>query len=107
VFDFFFQDGMEGGSADFWHGASFMARHTLGEKCAVAARVEYFSDKSGVLITTGTPENFQTVSGSVNFDYAPAAFLTWRVEGRLFASRDPIYASKVAMKKTDGASLSL
>ncbi len=102
VFDFGFQKQASGSSYDSWHGSSVMVRHILSKQWAIAGRVEYFSDKYGILISTGTPNNFQTVSGSLNVDYAPAANLLWRLEGRLFSSKDPIYPSETGVEKTDG-----
>ena len=102
IFDFGFQKQASGSSYDPWHASSIMSRHTLNDQWAIAARVEYFSDEKGVLIPTGTPNNFQTVSGSVNVDYAPAANLLWRIEGRLFNSKDAVYPTETGMEKTDG-----
>jgi hypothetical protein len=77
-------------------------KHVMGERWSIAGRVEYFYDRYGVLIPTGTPNNFQTVSGSLNVDYAPAANLLWRLEGRVFNAKDPIYPSKAGMENKDG-----
>jgi len=102
TFDFGFQKQATGSSYDPWHGASVMVKHVMGERWSIAGRVEYFYDRYGVLIPTGTPNNFQTVSGSLNVDYAPAANLLWRLEGRVFNAKDPIYPSKAGMESKDG-----
>ena len=57
---------------------------------------------SGVIVSTGTPGNFQTVSGSVNVDFAPSPRILWRVELRTFRSKDEIYPTRSGMKKNDG-----
>ena len=102
VLDFGFQKEASGSSYDPWHGSSVMVKHLLDDQWAIAGRVEYFSDEHGILIPTGTPDNFQTISTSLNIDYAPAANVVWRIEGRLFDSRDPIYPSITGVEKTDG-----
>jgi hypothetical protein len=79
-----------------------MTRHTITEQWALAARVEYFFDEKGVLIPTGTSNNFKTVSGSINLDYASASNLLWRLEARVLSSKDAIYPSHSGMHKTDG-----
>ncbi len=102
VFDLGFQKQASGSSSDAWHALSIMAKHTVNDRWAIAARAEYFSDPKGVLIPTGTPNNFQTISSSINVDYSPATNLVWRIEGRLFNAKDPIYPSETGLAKTDG-----
>jgi hypothetical protein len=102
VFDVGFQKQASGGAYDSWHAATLMVKHTINQHWAVAARGEYFSDKNGVIIPTGTPNNFQTTGGSINVDYAASSNLLWRLEGRLFNSKDPLYPSGGELKKTDG-----
>ena len=87
---------------DMWHTASFMARCAISDQWALAARAEYFSDKTGIIVPTGTPDNFQTVSASVNLDFAPTPMVTWRVEARVFNSKDAVYPSLNGMQHNDG-----
>jgi hypothetical protein len=102
VFDIGFQKQMVGDTYDVWHAASVMVKHTINQEWAIAVRGEYFSDRYGVIIPTGTPNNFQTIGGSVNMDYAPTQALLWRIEARLFSSKDEIYPSASEISKTDG-----
>ncbi|MGB2868937.1 MAG: porin [Bacteroidota bacterium] len=102
VFDVGMQKQPAGNSYNVWHTASAMVRHAINEQWAVAGRVEYFMDKNGILIPTGTPSNFQTTGVSVNIDYAPVPNLMWRVEARTFNSRDAVYQTKSGPKNTDG-----
>jgi hypothetical protein len=60
-------------------------------KLAVAVRGEYYSDKNGILIATGTPNGFQTFGYSLNFDYKISDSVMWRLEGRGLSSKDKIF----------------
>jgi hypothetical protein len=102
VFDIGLQKRATGTSYDSWHAASLMARHIVNTQWAIAARAEYFHDEKGVIIATGTPNNFRTIGGSVNADYAPSPNLLWRIEARLLRSKDPIYPSRAGLNKSDG-----
>lgn len=102
VFDFGFQKQAVGSSYDSWHAASVMARHTINDKWSIAGRAEYFTDKKGVIISTGTTNNFQTVAGSVNVDFAPTPNLLWRLEARVFNSKDAVYPTRDGVEKVDG-----
>ena len=91
-----------GSSSDMWHGGSLMTRYRFSDRWAIGGRLEYFSDEAGVIVPTGTPENFQTVSASVNVDLSVVPNLLWRIEGRMFQSRGAIYPSESGMKNNDG-----
>jgi hypothetical protein len=60
-------------------------------KIAAAIRGEYYSDKNGILIATGTPNGFQTFGYSLNFDYNISNNVMWRMEGRGLSSKDKIF----------------
>lgn len=77
-----------------WYSPIVIARFKVTDKAALAARVEYYSDKRGVIISTGTPNGFQTFGGSVNFDYAIQQNALWRIEARTLASRDTLFATR-------------
>jgi hypothetical protein len=57
----------------------------------VALRGEYYSDKNGMLISTGTPNGFQTTGASLNIDFLPLKSVALRLEGRTLNSRDKIF----------------
>lgn len=60
-------------------------------KLAVAVRGEYYNDKNGIIITTGTPNGFQTFGYSLNFDYKFSDNAMWRIEGRGLSSKDKMF----------------
>ncbi|MCC6817064.1 MAG: porin [Saprospiraceae bacterium] len=61
------------------------------DKFSITARGEYFSDANGVIIATGTPNNFQTFGYSLNLDYQIHNNVLWRIEGRGFTSEDNVF----------------
>jgi hypothetical protein len=71
-----------------WYTPVLIARYQPIEKLALAARFEYYSDRNGVIIATGTPNGFETFGYSLNLDVIPFANAMIRMEGRLFQSRE-------------------
>ncbi len=94
-FDFGFEQKSHQ-SADYnaWLTPVIIARYSATDKLRIAARAEYYQDKNGVIIATGTPNGFQTFGYSLNLDYAVLDNLVWRVEGRIFDSKDRIFVDK-------------
>jgi hypothetical protein len=66
-------------------------RYQCCNKVAVAVRGEYYNDKNGIIISTGTPNGFQTFGYSLNFDYKISDNVMWRIEGRGLTSKDMIF----------------
>lgn len=85
------------GSSDYnvWYSPVLIARFTPGEKLAFSARAEYYSDQGKVIISTGTPNGFQTFGYSVNMDVRVMENVLWRLEARTFNSqRDNIFLDR-------------
>ncbi|RYY59345.1 MAG: porin [Chitinophagaceae bacterium] len=74
-----------------WYSPVGILRYTPASKWAVALRGEYFSDKDGVIIITGTPAGFRTSGISLNLDYLPVTNVAIRLEGRTLHSEDDIF----------------
>lgn len=68
-----------------------IAQYKLGPKFAVAARAEYYKDKDGIFIPTGTPHGFKTMGYSLNLDYSPISNAVMRLEGKVYDSKDKIF----------------
>ncbi len=66
-------------------------KYQLTDKFAMAARGEFYNDKNGIIIATGTENGFQTSGFSLNLDYAPAGNVVCRIEGRTLNSKDKIF----------------
>lgn len=68
-----------------------IAQYKLNPQWAVAGRFEYYEDKQGMIISSGTPNGFQTSGYSMNVDYAPVSHAVIRLEGKLYDSKDKIF----------------
>jgi hypothetical protein len=102
IFDVGVQRRDAGRVYDSWHAGALLCRYVLDSHWAFGGRVEYYYDSRGVIIATGTPNNFQTVAASLNVDYAPFPDVVWRAEVRTFQSRDEIYPRRGTPSKADG-----
>jgi hypothetical protein len=80
-------------SSEYYHIISpvAIARYQLANKWAMAGRVEYYQDKNGIFIATGTPNGFKTTGYSLNLDYAPVTNAVIRLEGKLYDSKDDFF----------------
>jgi hypothetical protein len=86
-----------------WYTPVAILRYTASSQWAVAVRGEYFNDKDGVIITTGTPNGFKTSGFSLNVDYLPLPNVALRMEGRLFNSKDDIFVKDKSLTNTSAA----
>jgi hypothetical protein len=84
------------GSSEYnnWFVPVLIARYSPSPKVNIAARGEYFQDKNGVIIDTGTENGFKTFGVSANIDYAIFPGVLWRVEARNLNSKDRIFLER-------------
>lgn len=75
-----------------WYSPVLIVKYSLSKKLNIGMRGEYYSDKYQVIIATGTPNGFQTYGYSLNIDYSIAENIMWRLEGRVFESKDAIFS---------------
>ncbi len=68
-----------------------IAKYKLDPKWAVAARAEYYEDKDGIFIPTGTKNGFNTFGYSINLDYVPISNAVVRLEGKIYDHKDKIF----------------
>jgi hypothetical protein len=78
---------------DTWYSPVAILKYSPSNRVNVAVRGEYYSDKNQVIVSTGTPNGFQTWGYSVNLDYNIADNLMWRIEGRGFNNKDQSFAN--------------
>jgi hypothetical protein len=76
---------------DIWFSPILIAQYKPTTKIQLAARGEYYQDKKGVIIATGTPNGFKTYGFSANFDYLVTENLMFRVEARNLNSKDAVF----------------
>lgn len=94
-FDYGTEQKMKGSSDDNnWFVPVLIARYSPSPKVNIAARGEYFQDKNGVIIATGTENGFRTFGVSANVDYAIFPGVLWRVEARNLSSKDRIFLER-------------
>jgi hypothetical protein len=67
-------------------------RFKVSERTYVAARWELYQDKDGVIIATATPNGFNTMGYSLNFDHWISPNVVWRLEARMLQSEDEVFA---------------
>ncbi len=97
-FDIGAEQENKGSSAmNTWVNPTIILKYTPTAKTAIAIRAEYYDDKNGVIISTGTPNGFKTWGFSANFDYAIANNIVWRAEVRTLNSKDNIFTRNIHM----------
>lgn len=91
-FDIGAQQTSKGSSKyNIWYTPIVIMKYSPTNKFSIAARAEYYADKNGVMISTGTINGFQTFSYSLNLDYNISNHAIWRIEARGFNSKDKIF----------------
>lgn len=85
------QKNKDSSAMNTWFNPTIILKYTPTTKTAIAIRAEYYDDKNGVIIVTGTPNGFKTWGFSTNFDYNIANNIVWRVEARTLNSKDNIF----------------
>jgi hypothetical protein len=81
------------GSSDYdvWFSPIVIAQYKPTAKIQLAARGEYYQDKKGVIIATGTVNGFKTYGFSANFDYLVADNVMFRLEARNLNGKDDVF----------------
>lgn len=88
-FDIGAQQTVNGSSV--WYSPVIILQHKPTAKIQLAARAEYYQDKQGVIIATGTPNGFKTYGFSANFDYLVSDNVLFRIEARNLSSKDEVF----------------
>lgn len=90
-FDIGRESRASGERAGRWFSPALVARYRIDERSALGVRVERYSDPDGVIVSTGTPDGFDAVGASVNYDRQLREGVLWRVELRQVRNRAPIF----------------
>lgn len=94
-FDIGTEQKSKGNSAiNTWYSSAVILKYAATTKATIAARVEYYSDKNGVIIATAIANGFKTWGFSANFDYAIADNIVWRIETKTLNSKDAIFEKR-------------
>lgn len=86
---------------DTWYTPVLIAKYSPTEKVSIAARGEYYQDKNGVIIGSGTENGFQTFGASINVDYQILPNLVWRTEVKSLNSKDAVFLNRDEQMKKD------
>ena len=97
------QVSKESSDYDRWYGVAAVFQYVFNNNWALAIRGEYYNDKNGVIISTGTPNGFKTSGFSLNVDRNIGDHLLWRTEFRVFNSKDEIFIKGSNLKKNNSA----
>ncbi len=104
--DYGLQRRASGSGNDAFYIGAIVARYALDPKVALNGRVEYFSDRNGILTTVPTgADGFRTGGASIGVDVVPQPRLLWRTELRGFTARDRVFPDRSAvnpLSKSDG-----
>lgn len=79
---------------NIWYTPVLIARYSPAEKVSVAARGEYYEDKNGVIIASGTSNGFRTLGASLNLDYQIFPNLVWRTEVKNLNSKGVVFLNR-------------
>jgi hypothetical protein len=104
--DYGLQRRASGDGNDAFYIGAVVGRYALTPKVALNGRVEYFSDRDGILtIVPAGADGFRTGGASIGVDVIPQSRLLWRTELRGFRARDhvfPNHSSSDPFSKNDG-----
>lgn len=87
------EEAASGESTSLYITPILIPRLQLSERSCIAARIEYYQDQEGVIIATGTPNGFDTMGYSLNFDHLITPNVLWRTEARMLQSEDTLFAN--------------
>lgn len=80
-----------------WHTPVMMVQYIFNDQLKMAIRAESFRDPNGIIVLTGTPNQFIVNGFSVNADYSIAKKLLWRFELKQLNSKDAIFINNNRM----------
>ncbi|MDX2047797.1 MAG: porin, partial [Chitinophagaceae bacterium] len=80
-----------GNETNIWYSPVGIVKYSISNKWAITARAEHYNDKNGVIISTATPNGFQTTGYSLNIDHSPFKNFIVRLEARNLNSKDRIF----------------
>lgn len=80
-----------------WYTPVLMVQYIANNHLKWAFRVESFIDPNGILVFTGTPNQFVVKGASVNMDYTISKHWLWRLEFKQLSSKDAIFKNSHSM----------
>lgn len=77
-----------------WYSPVLIVKQSINDKTRIAFRGEYYSDPKQIIVLTGTANGFQTFGFSSNFDYDLNDKMKFRIEGKVYHSKDKIFLNE-------------
>ncbi len=77
-----------------WYTPIIMIRKKVDKNVFAALRAEYYADRNQVIVTTGTTNGFEVFGLSANMDLDINAQIKWRLEGKMYNSKDKIFEAQ-------------
>lgn len=71
-----------------WYTPVVISKIKANDKHSISARLEYYSDENGVIISSPAIGGFKTFGYSINYDTQVSDNVVWRVEARGFSGND-------------------
>jgi len=90
-----------------WYTPILISKIHLNRLSKIAGRLEYYKDKEQVIIKTGTPNGYQTLGASLNYDYQVSKNVWWRAELKKYFSKDPIYTYEQRSSSNSSATVAV
>lgn len=91
-FDYGMQETASGDSSSVWMSPVLIPRFQLNDHSWIAARWELYQDADGVIVgATGTPNGFNTMGYSINYDRKIGDNVLWRIEARALNGLDKTF----------------
>ncbi|MES2617709.1 MAG: porin [Bacteroidota bacterium] len=89
-------DKIANGTYSTWYSPVVIVRYAVNKKIKAAIRGEYYYDKNQIIITTQTANGFQVMGYSANLDFNITEGVLFRIEGKLYHSKDPIFKNNTS-----------
>lgn len=77
-----------------WYAPVVIVGYKFSDKHRLAARMEYYKDVNGIIISYPLPTGFKTAGYSLNYDYWLSTKSCFRFEARKFNSAQPIFMNQ-------------
>lgn len=101
-FDFGLQQRSRGSNAyELWLSPTIIGRYSIDTRWKTAFRLEYFQDKTGVIVPSGAEGSFQSLGLSWNLDYTPTPIIACRLEGRWMGNKDPFFETGTGLTENN------
>lgn len=84
---------------DIWFSPVIIGQLIHDGRWRSALRIEYYQDKTGIIIPLDTSIGFKTSGFSYNLDYTPTSMLMCRLEARWFNSDGAIFQGNTMLKE--------